>query len=181
MKIFLCKVLVVFCCLFTSNTSIFSLLLSFFIREKVLSNFALFYPQGRIRTFCVSFMNVYMCVCVWLECVKETLLCACTAATSGAGDWLLVLTLQLGKERLRWSNLLSYLLLENFMFWEAWICFRLLRLVKTCKSKIIVEVYIAKASFFQPGRIVVYMLMYFKFSYNNILIEYNSQDQVLWS
>lgn len=24
--------------------------------------------------------------------MKETLLCACTAATSGAGDWLLVLT-----------------------------------------------------------------------------------------
>lgn len=67
------------------------------------------------------------------------------------------------------------------MFWETWICFRLLRLVKTCKSKIIVEVYIAKASFFQHGRIVVYVLMYFEFSYNNLLIEYNSQDQVLWS
>lgn len=55
----------------------------------------------------------------------------------------------------------------------------LFQIVKTCKRKIIVEVYIAKASSFGPGRIVVYVLMYFEFSYNGILIEHSLQDQGL--
>lgn len=90
------------------------------------------------------------------------------------------LTPQLGEGSWGWSNLLSPRLAEILTVLETWICFRLSKLVKTCKSQLIVWVCIKKASLLGSRRFYRWMLLYFESSSNGVLIQHNSQDPVVW-
>lgn len=149
-----------FCCLFKPHTSMFNFCCLFYQGKSCFQLCTVLSPGEEKNFLCI--FHKYICVCVTWVCEGDTPVCL---NTSSIWCWWLAASLNssAGERLTKMIKPAVISLLENYVLGNL-NSFQTVKPVKICKSKVIVEVYIAKVSSFGSGTIVVYVSMYFKFS-----------------